>query len=1030
MEDELLREFLGESREHLATIEADLLAIEEAGANLDEERVNKVFRAAHSIKGGSSFLGLMLVKELAHKAETVLDMLRTRKMTPNAEVVNVLLAAFDKLREMINNPVEREKANISDLIEGLGSLANSYLPKEQKGLLTRNITLQAKGEDRSVTLPEVDFERARRSGQCVYCINYDLIHDIEKKGVNVLRLFRELAESGEILDCSLDFEAAGSLEGPVGNALPLRLILATTLGVDLMPELLLVPADRVQLLFDPARNHRPPTAPAAIPAPAPTAELPVQREGLDAAPDRTPKSAPEFSPVAAPPTEEPAAPAFSGALGASPAPPPSAEIPAPAEAPTAAAGAAATADATLRVRVDLLETLMNLAGELVLARNQLHSAIAQKDEKALAVADQRINQVTSELQDAIMRTRLQPIGNVFGKLPRIVRDLGAQLHKEIQLEIVGKDVALDRSLVEGLSDPLTHMVRNAADHGIEPAADRLRSGKKAGGHIRIEARHEAGQVVVEIADDGKGIDSAKVAAAALAKGLITPEKLRGMSERDKLALILLPGLSTAQKVTDVSGRGVGMDVVRTNLERLGGQLEITSEMGKGSTFRIKLPLTLAIIPSLIISVGRDRFAIPQINVSELLRVRPEEIAKRLDIVGDAQVLLLRDQVLPLVRLDLLLGSRDASAAPETEALEIAVVTTGSQQYALVVSSFHGTEEIVVKPLGRHLKGLSEYAGATILGDGAVALILDVAGVSTKAKLGTTSGRESAAAELGEGRRQEDLHSLLLFHNAPDEVCAVSLGTVLRIERATAKQIEMAGNRRTIQYRGASLPLVTLSDAASVKPLSEVADLAVIVFGINGREVGLLGAMPVDVVESSAAVDQVTHRQKGISGSAIIRNQTTLLLDVFELVETVYPDWARPIPVVAATAAGVVPGKQRLLLAEDSDFFRSQIRKYLEQGGFEVIEAADGEAAWEQLQEHAEEINAVVTDIEMPRLTGLGLTARIRGTERFAQLPVIALSSLAGEDDVAKGLAAGVTQYQVKLDRDRLLAGLHECIGTP
>ena len=469
-----------------------------------------------------------------------------------------------------------------------------------------------------------------------------------------------------------------------------------------------------------------------------------------------------------------------------------------------------------------------------------------------------------------------------------------------------------------------------------------------------------------------------------------------------------------------------MDVVRSNLERLGGQLEINSEIGKGSTFRIKLPLTLAIIPSLIISVGRDRFAIPQINVSELLRVRPEEIAKRLDVVGDAQVLL-RDQVLPLVRLDSLLGVREVSgSAPE--ALGIAVVTTGSQQYALVVSSFHGTEEIVVKPLGRHLKGLSEYAGATILGDGAVALILDVAGVATKARLATVSQeRDAASDEQLEGRHQEDLHSLLLFHNAPDEVCAVSLGTVLRIERATSRQIERVGSRRTIQYRGASLPLVTLSDAAQVNALSDTADLAVVVFGINGREVGLLGAMPVDVVETNAPIDQVTHRQKGISGSAIIRNQTTLLVDVFELVEAVYPEWAtRPVP--SANPDGALGGKTHLLLAEDSDFFRSQIRKHLEQDGFDVIEAPDGEAAWEQLQAHGDEIQIVVTDIEMPRLTGLGLTARIRGTERFSQLPIIALSSLAGEDDIAKGIAAGVTQYQVKLDRDRLISGIHECLG--
>lgn len=1004
MDDELLAEFVNESREHLATIEADLLTVEEGGANVDEELVNKVFRAAHSIKGGSAFFGLNKVKELAHKAETVLDMLRAGKMIPSAEITNVLLAAFDKLREMINSPGTQEQTDIADLVVALSGLASSYLPPDQKASLTQNVALHPPGEGRrTVTLPQVDLDRAHRSGQYVYCVDLDLIHDIERKGKTVLGVFRDIWETGEVLDCALDYEAAGTLDGPLGNQLPLRLVFATIIRPDDIGVLIDVSREKLKVLVDPNQALQPPQA-VLVGTIIPLA---------DPAPPATPE--PASSSPAAPPTPVKTAPAEAS---------PAVETRAP----------STSGDSTLRVNVGLLEILMNLAGELVLSRNQLRAAVANNDTQSLAIADQRLNQVTSELQDAIMQTRLQPIGNVFGKFPRVVRDIANALGKEVIVDIRGKEVALDRSLIEGLSDPLTHMVRNAVDHGIESPEERARAGKKAAGTIRIEARHEAGQVLVEIADDGKGINARKVGESAVAKGLITSEKLRSLSEQDKMALIFLPGLSTAEKVTDISGRGVGMDVVKTNLDRLGGKVEIKSEPGKGSTFRIKLPLTLAIIPSLIVSVGTERYAIPQINVEELLRVRAEDLGKRIERIGDLEVLLLRDRIISLVRLDSLLGNNATAGGAEVApsgceegqgALEIAVVTTGSLQYGLVVSAFHDTEEIVVKSLGRHLKGLREYAGATILGDGAVALILDIGGLAVAADLGAAVEGALSGAQEGEVERErlEDTHALLLFHNAQDEVCATPLDTVLRVERIKPEQVELFGGRRTMQYRGASLPLVTLSDTAQLKPISDAKDLAVIVSSVHGREVGLLGAMPVDVVETKAIIDQTTHRQKGVTGSALIRERTTLIADVFELVDAVYPEWGQAKAAVRAAAeakAGPGMATPTVLLAEDSDFFRAQVRKYLEEDGFTVLEAPDGQAAWELLQENATVVTTIVTDIEMPRLTGLELARRIRADARFNSIPIIALSSLAGEDDAAKGRAAGIDDYQVKLDRDRLI----------
>ncbi|MBZ4194454.1 MAG: hybrid sensor histidine kinase/response regulator [Candidatus Contendobacter sp.] len=721
------------------------------------------------------------------------------------------------------------------------------------------------------------------------------------------------------------------------------------------------------------------------------------------------------------------------------------------------------------MHVGLLEILMNLAGELVLSRNQLRVAVTQNNPQTLAAAEDRINQVTSELQTVILQTRLQPMGNVFAKFPRLVRDLARTLGKEIDLDIQGKDVALDRSLIENLSDPLTHMVRNAVDHGLETAEDRIRAGKNPVGRLRIDARHEAGQVVVEIADDGRGIDPHQVAAAAIANGLISAEKIQGLTDRDKQALIFLPSLSTARQVSDVSGRGVGMDVVKTNLDRLGGQMEILSEVGKGSLFRIKLPLTLAIIPALIVSVETERFAIPQANIEELLRLRAEEVQRRIEVVGDAEVLLLRDRMLPLTRLDQVLGiiptyidpvtgqrrpdqrgrladrrsprhalfgeplaaaHRQPAGQPRADgrrksaasALEIAVVTTGLMSYGLVVGGFHDAEEIVVKPLNRRLQHLHDYAGATLLGDGTVALILDIAGVANRAGLTSVAGSARAVDRVtqAETERLQDVHFLLLFHNRPDEPCAVPLDIVQRIERITPNRIERLGGQRTMQYRGSSLPLVTLADAGGIHPIEDAQELAVLVSSVHGREVGLLGAMPIDVVETRLIIDLITHRQKGIAGSVLINHRTTLIADLHDLVDVVHPDWRATCRDHQAVT---------VLLAEDSDFFRNQIKRYLVEDGFTVLDAVDGEAAWELLLHKLEQVRVVVTDLEMPRLNGLGLASRIRADSRTANLPIIALTSLFSEDDIAKGKTIGINEYRIKLDRDPLLVSVHACAAA-
>ena len=505
-------------------------------------------------------------------------------------------------------------------------------------------------------------------------------------------------------------------------------------------------------------------------------------------------------------------------------------------------------ETSIRVMVSLLDELMTLAGELVLSRNQLLQTINSGDIHKAEAVGQSIDLITSELQEAIMLTRMQPIGNVFSKFPRVVRDLSAKLGKEIELTIVGQDVELDKTIIEAINDPLTHLVRNSVDHGVETPDDRKSKGKQAQGSIILKAFHAASQVVIEISDDGKGIDGKMLADLAVDKGLISSEQARSMSDKERINLILMPGFSTAEKVTDVSGRGVGMDVVKTNLDELGGSIEIISEVDKGSTISIKLPLTLAIIPCQIVKTGKERYAIPQANLEELLRIPAGQVKKRVERVGDAAVVRLRGNLLPLIKLSDTLGidssyedlgsgemlpdrreniadrrskqsplaidgtekqnnqgSHDTSQHERqgserrhspTSTLNIVVVSTGTMKYGLIVDQLRDSEEIVIKPLGYHLQYCKGYAGATIMGDGKISLILDVSNLARMAELtsfdNTDRATEVATAESKAIHERNSLQAMFTFRSSLDENFAIPLEQVERIEKIKNGDIELMG----------------------------------------------------------------------------------------------------------------------------------------------------------------------------------------------------------------------------------------------
>lgn len=563
------------------------------------------------------------------------------------------------------------------------------------------------------------------------------------------------------------------------------------------------------------------------------------------------------------------------------------------------------ADSTIRVDVDLLDALMRLVGELVLTRNQIlqHTSMlaTQVD---LVRASQRLNLIASELQEGVMKTRMQPIDHIWQKMPRVVRDLGHQCGKQVRLVMEGRETELDKTLLEAVKDPLTHLVRNSVDHGIETPAERVAKGKPAQGTLTLRSFHEGGQVVVEVSDDGGGIDPAKVGAKAVERGLVGPEQLARMSQRDVLDLIFQPGFSTAAAVTNVSGRGVGMDVVRTNIEKIGGTVDLSSAVGQGTTVRVKIPLTLAIIPALVVGQGGDRYAIPQASLLELVRLEGEAARTGIEHLAGAPVFRLRGQLLPLVHLGDVLGRPKAASdgssdglfgdsdAGEDRAVNVVVLQADDAPFGLVVDEVSDTQEIVVKPLGRQLKHLSVFAGATIMGDGKVALILDVMGLAAESHA-LRSAAGSGSTTLADDAALDDELTTLLVVAAGGSRLAVPLSSVSRLEEVPAQDIERAGGREVVQYRGSLLPLVHLSRAlgnGSYNP-SESGDgnrlLPVVVHGTGADAVGLVVEEILDIAEEHLALSDV-GRSPGVLGSAVVQGRVTDLLDVDAVTAAVRP----------------------------------------------------------------------------------------------------------------------------------------------
>ncbi len=679
------------------------------------------------------------------------------------------------------------------------------------------------------------------------------------------------------------------------------------------------------------------------------------------------------------------------------------------------ASAGGVANQSIRVSVDLLESLMTMVSELVLTRNQLLQILRAREDSEFSSPLQRLSHVTTELQESVMKTRMQPIGNAWAKLPRIVRDLSLELSKKVNLQMIGAETELDRQVLELIRDPLTHMVRNSCDHGIELPAERRAAGKPETGTITLNAFHEGGHIIIDISDDGKGLSVDKIKTKAMALGLATENELEVMSDEAIQQFIMRPGFSTATNVTAVSGRGVGMDVVRTNIEKIGGTIELKSVQGRGTTFVIKIPLTLAIVSALIVEAGGERFAVPQISVVELVRTgRGSE--HRIEDIHSTPVLRLRNRLLPLtsLRAQLKLGSDDFGA---TDDRFIIVTKVGNFSFGIIVDKVFDTEEIVVKPVSSLLRNITLFSGNTILGDGSVIMILDPNGIASD--IGEITVTETATAEMAAAADMDadDRVPLLLFHAGDDTPMAVPLALVARLEEIDLDDVEISNGQLVVQYRGGLMPLLPLRADGEI---AKTGRQSAIVFADRDRSMGLLVDEIVDIVEDRLSIELTTERP-GMLGSAIIDGDATDIVDTSYYLTQAYGDWFVPHSGDTTTVEQS-RRKRRVLLIDDSAFFRNLLSPLLSVAGYAVTTVETADRAME-LYEDGRDFDVILSDIELPGMNGFEFAQAVRSSERWAEVPLIALSAYTSIDHLQRGHDVGFDDYVGKFDRDTLLRTL-------
>lgn len=986
---DFIQEFVDEAKSHLEHLEACLI---KKADFFTEETINDIFRAVHSIKGTAGFFGLINIVELSHIMETVIGAFRSGAVLLDEKDLDLLLVANDVLKEMVHNVSESENVDISEVKKALSKiLERSDGSKEKENESPKFIAIKEKSKFKLEGLNAVLIKDSLRYGHHVYELILKMNGDLLEYEDGPVKLFNTIQSIGMLVDMSMDYSKITSLED-VLKALEdedfdvtLDLIITTVLDKKLLAQTIDISEESISELTE--ENVVKVELVAKKEAPLPKqSEIPKKEES---------KKEPQKKEI---PKKEP----------------PKKDTSLEEKSITSSTG-----DETIRVHLSVLNDLLNMASEMVLARNQLLSTLEDHKKSIIGLSSilQNVDYLTSSMQEKIMQTRMQPVGNIFNKFPRVIRDISKNLSKEIELIIEGADVELDKSIIEGLGDPLTHLIRNSADHGLELPDEREANGKSRTGIIKLRAYHECGAVNIDIIDDGKGMDAEKIKKSALEKGVLAQSELDSMSESEIIKLIFRPGFSTAQKLTDVSGRGVGMDVVKTNIEKLGGSVEIFTTIGEGTTVRLILPLTLAIVQSLVVSTCGHRFIIPQVDVQEIVRIKDDEL-KKIEFVQNAEVLRLRGQLIPVVHLSKVLKISGESECEK--GIRVLIIRQGKRRFGLAVEDVLGSEETLVKPVPMYLKDCLAYSGVTILGDGKTAMIIDAEGIVRISELKFLDGSEAFAENLENQSNLNETQNLLLFKCSGNELYALDIAMVSRIEKIRLAEIETIGNKMYVNHRGDSLRIIKPEDYLDVSSCELSQEFAYIIIPKLVRHpMGILAKSIQDNIKVSLKLDDQEIKMKGLIGSSIYDNKIMLVINIYELFEIADPDRNENVQHDYRKGKSV-------LVVEDTPFFQQMTQNYLLGAGYQVYLANNGREALDLLSHSM--VDVVISDVQMPIMDGYEFVKRMKESASLSNIPVIAVTSMTGDYNRSIGLEKGFDYYEYKLDRDRLLKVIDIAIG--
>ena len=987
-DENLLVEFVQEGLQGLTDIEADLLSLETDGGS-DQELVNRIFRAVHTIKGNGSYLKLENLVAVAHRAESLLDRVRSGTETASAQVTDAVLAAVDSLKLMLQT-------------NDLGATFDSRIALSKLDAAL-NPTTEAPAAE---CLSESDIAKIQKTvGRkgVVFCLHLDL--EAIRQAIDVKEgVVVGLSSLGKILHSSIPQDRIDTLAKGACTV-----YLETVLSADMLCDHFHLKPECVYVVD--VANLKPSTGASPSPAPAKPAASAVAVAKAE-------------KPVAPIPSEKPSTSA-PAAVAANNSTPVAKEAAASKSAPKAAADKNA-ADQSMRVPVHILNELLEWTGTMVMARNQLMNEFDFRGNAAFRTLSQSITGV----HETVIETRMQTTGSLFERYRRIVRDLSRQLNKEVALHIEGGDLELDRTILESFADPLTHLIRNSLDHALETPAEREAAGKNRQGNIYLKSYVHSGEIILAVEDDGRGICAKRVSEKAVSKGVITQEYANQLSEHQKVMLIFHAGFSTKDQATDVSGRGVGMDVVRNNIEAVGGSIDVVTKVGSGTTFSAILPLAKALVSSsltkaLIVDIQQERFAIPETAISEIIQYDEKAIANIVQVDGE-NVYQLRDKLVALLDL------REALAMDKNFERDkhscLVILQYRKHQFGAIVDKVLGIQEIIVRGTPKLLASCGVFSGHTVLGTGRVSLILDINGLVNKLALKffdqkkLKSNRPANLDSAGPLKTSKNLpkQKMVVFSFADHELFAIPLELVAIIERISLDSIRTVGSKEYCQIKNETISVMRLDSFLPITPFgTENKDCCLIRPAAVSYPIGILTGPNVSVIDVDDDFESRLDDNKGIVGTFLHNDNLVMLLDVFSVFEKHAPDKIKKQDTQTRQA--------KILVAEDSLFFRKLIKQYMTREEWTVEIVNDGLEAWEKLLAEPQRYDLVISDINMPRMDGFQLASKIREDRRFDMLPLVALTTLSDDHFREKGLSLGFDRYVIKIDKNHVRSTVSECL---